>query len=167
MRSNGRPSDCSAFRKTYHANDELYNNVVNFNNSYRPEEESELLTGMDRIVSEQAIIEQDIRRHLSLDRIRKQRIPRAESFNLAKAVPLTREKSVDSSFSNIEFKKDANGRFSVEHGDITYSNVFDASLISKPAFEKSEQLIVIEGEDNPTREEEPEILSASSQSIVI
>lgn len=71
---------------------------------------------------------------------------------------------MDSSFSNIEFKKDANGRFSVEHGDFTFSKVFESSL-TKP-LDRTEQLIVIEGEDSP-REEEPEIVSATSKSTVI
>ena len=88
LKHNGRPTDCSAFRSTYHANDQLYSNVVNFNNSYRTDEETELLSGLDRVVSQQASLEQEIRRHLSFDRIRKQRMARTESFSLSKTAPI-------------------------------------------------------------------------------
>jgi hypothetical protein len=105
---------------------------VAFNNTYRADEESYLLSSLDRALSDQEHLESEVKRHLGFDRIRRQRELRRklhllenDSDDDEKAARLSKSMAagqvadtkkslgeIHSLLRRYEFKKEVNGRFS-------------------------------------------------------
>ncbi|TNV72432.1 hypothetical protein FGO68_gene3880 [Halteria grandinella] len=125
LMSNGQPNTCKFFKTIYHANDHLYSNVVHFNNTYRADHESYLLSSIDQALRDQENLELQVKRALSFDRIRRQRELLRDTQSLEELGVKEERKGQDSSRNMVkikdiqsllrkyEFSRDpANGRFS-------------------------------------------------------